>query len=601
MSRHLVVCFLLAVITVLLYLPLQHHEFINYDDPSLVTGNPMVKAGVTWDGVRWAFTTTHTGNWHPLTWLSHMLDCELFGLRPGAHHLVSATLHATNAVLLFLLLRFLTAALWPSAIAAALFAWHPLRVQSVAWVSERKDVLSALFALLALLAYARYAMSASSPRGRGARPAGANVPDGRRVAYAVSLTSYALGLMAKPMLVTLPFVMLLLDYGPLSSLTGKAPKGGKGSADEPAGWARWRGLVFEKLPFFALSAVFCAVAVFAQGQSEALISLGSLPLPVRLYHAAIAYADYIVKTVYPVNLAVFYPPEKALSWFKLSGALVLLALVSWAVWRARRRKPYLLVGWLWFLGMLVPVIGLVQVGDQLSADRYTYLPSIGLFVAAVFGIADIVVARGVKALIWGPAALLALIGCSWGTIWQLRFWQDSETLFTRALRVTSSNSVALNNLGAALLQRGKIDEAIDRLKQAVQSQPGNAKAENNLGLALVKVGRFEEAEHCYRQALELSPRYVQAHENLARVYLQTGRLDAAIASLQAATAIEPSDAKSFNDLGVAFMKSGRMNEGSDSFRRAVGLEPNNAVYRKNLANSLLQQGRLDEAKALLLP
>jgi Flp pilus assembly protein TadD len=614
MSRPFIVCLLLALTTTLVYLPLRHHDFVNYDDPRLITDNPMVKAGLNWNGIRWAFTTTHTGNWHPITWISHMLDCEIFGIRPGAHHLVSAALHATNAVLLFLLLRSLTATLWPSALVAALFAWHPLRVQSVAWAAERKDVLSGFFALLALLAYARYAATRSTTQRRGSRSSGEPKRSGsRRLAYACSVILYALGLMAKPMLVTLPFVMLLLDYWPPKRLAaaqpagrgrlGKGPNGGEKlaatgpSAESP----RWRDMVFEKWPFFALSAVFCGIAMFAQAQSKALISLTNLPWKFRLYNAAMAYADYLLKTLYPANLAVFYPPPETISWTALGVVVVMLAIISWAVWRARQLSPHLLMGWLWFVGMLVPVIGLIQVGDQLDADRYTYLPCIGLFTAVVFGLAEIVASRHIKALVWGPVAVLTLVGCLWSTTLQLRYWQDGETLFAHAVSVTPNNTLALNNLGAILLQRGKTEEAVNRLTQAVELQPGNAWAQNNLGLALVKVGRFDEAELNYRKALELNPRYLKAHENLGGLYLQTGRLDAAISSFQAAMEIEPLDAKSFNDLGVAFMKSGRAEEGANSFRRAVGIEPNNARYRRNLGNALLRKGDVEEAKQYLAP
>jgi Flp pilus assembly protein TadD len=358
-------------------------------------------------------------------------------------------------------------------------------------------------------------------------------------------------------------------------------------------------LLVEKWPFFALSAVFCGLAIFAQSASKALVSLAHHALDMRLNNAARAYADYLLKTVYPANLAIFYPPQLTISWFALVVAVALLALISVAAWRLRRRLPCLLMGWFWFVGMLVPVIGLVQVGDQLDADRYTYLPSIGLFIAVVFGLAAVVAARRIRVLVWAPVVVLALVGCLWRTTQELGFWQDSETLFARAVVTTRDNFIALNNLGSILLQRGKIDDAIDRLRQAVQIEPGNAKAQNNLGLALVRLGRFDQAEPCYRKAIEVNPRYVQAYENLGFVYLQSGRLREAIATFREVTEIDSSDAKAFNDLGVAYMKSGRVDEGADAFRRAVGLQPTHARFRNNLGNALLQQGRAAEAMGYL--
>jgi Flp pilus assembly protein TadD len=582
---------------VLVYWPVRHHDFVAYDDPSVVSENLTVQAGLTWAGVRWALTTTQTGNWHPLTWLSHMLDCQLFGMHPGAHHLVSVAWHAANALLLFLLVRLLTGALWPSAIVAALFAWHPLRVESVAWAAERKDVLCAFFALLTLVAYVRYARTRSPGETPGAaRSLGGHVTARRpSLAYALALTSFALGLLAKPMLVTLPFVMLLLDFWPLARLSGRQSP----PAASSPGWPAWRGLLVEKWPFFALSAGFCGVALWAQARSEALLPLARYPLAARLQNPPLAYVVYLLKTVYPVDLAYFYPPPKVTSWLATVGAGAVLAGLSWAAWHLRRRKPCLLAGWLWFVGMLVPVIGVVQVGDQFVADRYTYLPSIGLGLGVVFALADVVIASRAKVMVWGCLAVLMLAGCLWATTRQLRSWRDSAALFSHAVGVTRDNSVALTNLGALLLKQGQVEDAIDRFRQAAEIAPANDVAQNNLGLALARRGRFDEAVAHYQRAVALNPRYLQAYENLGAALLQAGHFEQAIASLQQATALQPSDARAFNDLGVALMRSGHAPEALSAFQKAVDLEPSSARFRNNLGNALLQLGRADEARLLL--
>jgi Flp pilus assembly protein TadD len=587
----------LTLITLLVYIPSGGHEFINYDDPAFVVENPNVRNGLTPEGIRWAFSTTETGNWQPVTWLTHMLDCQLFGLDAGPHHLVNVALHVANTVLLFVLLRFLTSALWPSALVAALFAWHPLRVQSVAWVAERKDVLCAFFALLSLLVYVRYAKKRSGEV-LGRRP--------WSYEYSWVVVFLALGLMAKPMLVTLPFAMLLLDYWPLARLTGTSEqrngKGTKPSSKSRAASAKWslRQLLIEKWPLFALSALFCWLTVFAQSASKAVASFAHYPVDMRLKNVVLAYGEYLLKTVYPTNLAVFYPLPRTTSRPALLGVLAVLVLISWAAWHFKRRRPWLLMGWFWFVGMLVPVSGLVQVGDQFFADRYTYLPSIGLCVAVVFGLAEWVAFARIRVLIASSLAACVLAGCLWSTTRELAFWKDSDTLFTRALAVTHNNFVALNNLGAVLLRRGQTDEAIDLLKQAVVVAPADAEAQNNLGLTLVKLGQLEQAEPYYRNAIQVNPRYRQAYENLGSVYLQTKRLDQAIASLKAAIAIQPS-AKALNDLGVACMRSGRAAEGLESFRQAVNIEPGNAQYRRNLGLALAEKGKFDEAMQYVRP
>ncbi|MES1180725.1 MAG: hypothetical protein ABUL66_02560, partial [Verrucomicrobiota bacterium] len=427
MSRPRLVALLLALATLLVYLPVTRNGFVNFDDGDYVTGNRLVKDGLTWAGIRWAFTTFHASNWHPLTWLSHMLDCQLFGLSPGAHHCVNVLWHAANTVLLFVLLLRLTSSLWPSAFVAALFAWHPLHVESVAWVAERKDVLSTCFALLTLLAYTRYAQSTTSDRRQVAGGFSSSFFILHSSFY-LALVCFALGLMAKPMLVTLPFVMLLLDYWPLKRFSVSAFR-----------FYRFP-LLLEKLPFFLLAAVSCVITYRAQDAGASVASLERVPLHLRLENSLVSYPAYLLKTIWPANLAVIYPLPKEIPGIAAATAAAVLIFFSTVVARARQRSPYLLVGWLWFLGTLVPVIGLVQVGSQSMADRYTYFPLIGVFIAAAFGVHALAVRFQFPKLA-AAAAGLTLTACVGLAENQLRHWRDSESLFAHAVAVTKNNDV----------------------------------------------------------------------------------------------------------------------------------------------------------------
>ena len=444
------VSLLLALITVLLYVPAGFHDFILFDDPNYVTGNAMVANGLSWAGLKWAFIGWHASNWHPLTWLSHQLDCQLFGLNAGAHHLVNVLFHAANAVLLFRLWWRLTGALWPSAMVAALFAWHPLHVESVAWVSERKDVLSTFFGLLALLAYARYVVESKiqNPKSKIQSSNG-------KLFYWLSLLAFGLGLLAKPMLVTLPLVLLLLDYWPLRRFT------------EPARlWTETAALIREKWPFFLLTAASCCVTFLAQ-RLQAVVSLHQRALGLRLENAVVAWAGYLGKTIWPANLSIFYPLPEHFPMAQVVLSAVVLVAVSLLAWHWRWQRRYFLAGWLWFLGMLVPVIGLVQVGDQAMADRYTYLPAVGLFLAAVFGMAEARERWNLRAQPMVITAALILGTYAIVTKHQLAFWRDTETLFTRALAVTEHNGPAHMMLGVAFEQQGRMDDALSQYQAAI--------------------------------------------------------------------------------------------------------------------------------------
>ncbi len=462
----------LALITFAVYWPVLRHGFVSYDDQPYVTENVHVQAGLTKASVIWAWSTFHASNWHPVTWLSHILDCQMHGLKAGGHHFTSLLIHVANVVLLFAVLRRMTGAMWRSAVVAALFAWHPLHVESVAWVAERKDVLSTLFWLLTMAAYASYVES------QRRRPGAKLQIQGR---YILALLFFALGLLSKPMVVTLPLVLLLLDYWPLHRITFSAARNAQGKEGSetrgpPAGLT-WRELVMEKTPFLVLTVLSCIVTLVAQRAGGALASTGVVPPALRLTNAVVSYVRYVEKIFWPQKLAVFYPLPTAWPWELVAAAAVFLAAVSIAAIVERRRRPYLCVGWFWFVGTLAPVIGLVQAGLQAMADRYTYVPSIGLFIVAAWGGAELAAKWSPGK--WAPAAVAsaaALTGCLVLTHIQLQYWKDSVVLFQHALAVTGPNSVACINEGAALAAQGALAEGITQLREGIQLNPDNGYA-----------------------------------------------------------------------------------------------------------------------------
>ena len=491
----------LAALTLAALSPVLRNAFVNYDDGPYVTENAQVRRGITGAGVVWALTSTAASNWHPVTWLSHMLDVQVWGLDPRGHHATSLLLHTLSAVLLYLLLEGMTGARWPSALAAALFAVHPLHVESVAWVAERKDVLSGLFLMSSLAAYHRYAQ----------RPGPAR--------YALVALCFALGLMSKPMLVTTPFVLLLLDYWPLGRPGPGTPRPAPGTPSAVR-WS-WTRLVLEKIPLFALAAASCVITLVAQSRGGSVTLLERLPFPQRALNAAISCAGYLIKMLYPVRLAVFYPhPQNRVAWAWGAAAGLGIAVVTVLVVRARRR-PFLAVGWLWYLGALVPVIGLVQVGVQSMADRYTYLPLIGVFVMAAWGLA----ATGARLRPWAIAvAVAALCALSARTYVQAGTWRSSFTLFSQALAVTERNAEAHNGLGNVFYREGRLAEAESQYREAIRFDPENPELSFNLGLALSQRGRLREAETCFRRALQQGPDRPMFHNSLGRVLQRLGNL-----------------------------------------------------------------------------
>jgi tetratricopeptide (TPR) repeat protein len=544
MSRPRLVALLLALITLVVYLPVGTHTFVNYDDDDYVTENSFVKNGLTWPGIRWAFTTFHASNWHPLTWLSHMADCELLGPNVGAQHFVNVLFHAANAVLLFVLLRRLKDSLWPAAFIAALFAWHPLHVESVAWISERKDVLSTLFALLALLSYTLY------------------VKENCRRSFWFALVFFALGLMSKPMLVTLPFVLLLLDWWPLQRISG---------VQIPAA----RRLVLEKWPFFLLTAISCAVTFVAQRRGEAVVSLQNVSLPYRLENVPVAYAGYLRKIFWPADLAVIYPMPGTISAPAVAASVAVLLLISAAAWLWRRRAPYLPVGWLWFLGMLVPVIGLVQVGGAALADRYTYFSATGIFLAVTFGACDLAGRFQLPKMILPATAAVILATCLALTENQLRFWRDGETLFRHAVAVTQDNDIALVNLGVALDVQGRFDEALVQYHEAARLMPGRYQIHNNLGNILDHLGRTPEALAEYRVAVQLKPGNAALHNSTGEMLAKLGRPEEAAGEFSEAARLDPDYASPHFGLAKVLLQQGRNAGAIDQFREALRLDPEN--------------------------
>ncbi len=499
----------LLVLTLGIFMQTRHYEFITFDDPLYVTDNPPVKRGITIQNIVWAFSTTTASNWHPLTWLSHMIDVQFFGLSPGAHHLVNALLHAINAALLFLVLAQLTGAPGCSLFVAALFAVHPLHVESVAWVSERKDVLSTLFGFLTLWEYGRYADKPGTGR------------------YAVVVTFFVLSLLSKPMWVTAPFLLLLLDLWPIQRLRNSPID--IDPACPPAPQFPFARLVTEKVPLLLLSVASSAIAVVAQDRGGALNSIERFGLGARVDNTFVSYARYLAKTIWPSALSAYYPQAEAgpPAWQVAAAVLLLLAITILAL-RKTKTMPWMVVGWFWFLGTLIPVIGLVQVGSQAMADRYTYLPITGVFIAVTWG-----VERAARGAPWrgaslSVAAVVTVAILSIVTSRQIGYWRDQESLFRHAIAVTKDNGRAHHILSQGLAAKGKLDEAIFHARESVRLDPNNARTHKNLGYMLYRAGMVDDAIAEFQQAISLQPDYAEAHGNLAVAYGKKGWTDQAM-------------------------------------------------------------------------
>jgi tetratricopeptide (TPR) repeat protein len=556
------VAVVLAVVTLAVYAPVRGHGFVDYDDGEYVFANPHVQAGLSAESVAWAFTTMAVTNWHPLTWLSHMLDVQLFGLDPAGHHLVNVVLHAANAGLLLFVLNSLTGRLWPSALVAALFALHPLNVETVAWVAERKNVLCTFFTILALAAYGRYARRPGPGR------------------YALVAAGMVLALLAKPMAVTLPLMLLLLDFWPLGRLRR----------------ATALRLCVEKLPLVVLAALSSAVTLQAHVQAGTVITVEHISAGARLANAVVSYLAYIGKLAWPARLGVFYPHrELTVPIAQVAAAALVLLGVTAAVVRAASRAPYLAVGWLWYVVTLLPVIGIVQVGTQSMADRYAYVPAIGLFIAVAWA-ADSLAARRPAPRAWAAAAGVVLCALAARTVRQVPVWQDSLSLFSATVAAVPDSWVGHYNLGNAYAAMDRQAEAEAEYRETVRLRPRFARAHNNLGNALDAQGRHEEAVAAYDEAIRSSPLMAEAHNNLGTALAATGRLEEAAAALRRAIGVEPRFAEAYVNLGVVLRRMGRLQESAAALAQAVMLRPDLDFGRYQRAVTALEAGDAEGAR-----
>ncbi len=603
--RRLLICAALAITTFAVYFPVRNYEFLHYDDDVYVTNNKEVQSGLSWHGVEWAFTTGHGANWHPLTWLSLMLDCKLFGVKSGPMHIVNVLFHIANSILLFVVLARMTKGVWQSAFIAGLFALHPLHVESVAWVAERKDMLSTLFWLLTMLAYVRYVERPSA---------------GRYIAVPVL---FAIGLLAKPMLVTLPFVLLLLDYWPLERIGGQKTEDRRQRAS-----LKW--LIIEKTPLIVLSAASSIVTFIVQQQGGAVVASNRLLFDERIFNAIVSYPAYLGKMLWPVHLAVLYPHpiNRIPAAEALICAVILILITVLCVYYVRRHK-YLFVGWLWYLGTLVPVIGIVQVGSQAMADRYTYVPLIGIFIIITFGVTELLKEKPFGKIALGILAGVSLSACAVVTTQQLKYWKDSLALFEHTLNVIEGNDIIENNYANILVDKGRPGEAMKYFSRAINLHPDSPGVRNNYGSALREAGRVDEAIEQFKIAIKIDPNYELAHYNfglalaakgdyegaiqqyqlyagtavdltdirqgLAAELAKEGKVNDAVNQFQQAMTVKPNSAEVLSNFGYALAQSGKPQEAIEYYNKAIAIEPNNVIAHGRLALALAAAGRIDEA------
>jgi Flp pilus assembly protein TadD len=578
MKKKKVTIAVLLGMTVLVYYRVIYFQFINLDDSIYVINNLDIQDSFNLKSISWALTTLHAAFWHPLTWFSYLLDYQLYGLNPGGYHLTNLLFHLASTVMLFLVLEKMTHRFWPSALVSALFAIHPLHVESVAWIAERKDVLSTFFWILTLGAYVRY------------------VEHPCRSRYGLVLAAFIGGLMAKPMVVTLPFVLLLLDFWPLGRLVlftrENRPLGEMGPSQQPLKTLPL--LLLEKIPLFFLSAVAACLAFYAQQKIGAVNPF--FPLPTRMANALISYLLYLGKMVWPLNLSVFYPYQKTWPVWQIFAAGMILSVISFGVIRKAGRYPYLLFGWLWYVGTLIPVIGLIQVGIHSMADRYTYVPLIGIYIALAWGGSDLFAKwpkrSSVLAVLTGLGVLFLMV-LSWN---QVGYWRNSQTLFQQALRATPKNFRAHNLMGYTLMEQGHIDQALFHFREAVRINPKYGSAYMNMGLAFEKTGNPSEAMIYYRIATGLPFGAAEAHYNLGILLVGQGQLDEALNHFQAVIRLKKDNAEAYNNLGLVFQSRGKTKEAIEAFNQAITLKPRLAEARYNLGTVLATIGQLKMAE-----
>ena len=568
--QEIIICLVLIAATLVVYWQITNHEFINYDDGLYVTENSHVQAGLTSESIKWAFTTYHASNWHPLTWLSHMLDIELYGLNPMGHHWTNLQFHIANTLLLFFILQQMTGAIWKSAFVAAIFALHPLHVESVAWVAERKDVLSTFFGMLTISAYIMYVKKRNLLR------------------YFLVFIFLSLGLMAKPMLVTLPFVLLLLDFWPLKRL--------KYYSHHQS--SKLFFLIYEKIPLFIPVAISSVLTILAQKNAEALCTFEALSITTRIANAFVSYTGYIIKTIWPRNLAVFYPHQfgELSLWYVFLAALA-IAVISFFSIRWFKKYPYITFGWFWYLGTLIPVIGLIQVGAQSMADRYTYIPLTGLFIIVVWGISDLLKKRHFNKIILAVFAIILISAFSTQSYFQIKHWKNSASLFEHAVKVTNHNWLAYNNLGLALMCNGKAEEAVFYFKKTLQIRPDFLKTLDNLGVALFQLRHFEEAIFYYTKALKINSENAGIHKHIAMILETQGKLEEAVQHYTKALLINPELADVHYCLANALAAQKDFEKAKYRYREAIKKDSGHSNAHYNLGCILLNQKKYKEALA----
>lgn len=567
------ICLFLIVGTICVYMQTINYDFVGFDDPLYIYENTQIQQGLTFDNIIWAFTTTHAGNWHPLTWISHMVDCQIFGVEPGWHHISNIVFHIANTILLFIVFRRMTDGVWQSAFIAALFAFHPLHVESVAWISERKDVLSTFFWIVTMWYYIGYVHRPSLKR------------------YLLVAVSFSLGLMSKPMLVTLPFVLLLLDFWPLNRFNSQRTNDYKA----PISTKTIPRLVFEKTPLFFLAAISSALTIYAQKIGGAVTSLHVIPLEVRIYNALLSYLKYIEKTFFPFKLAVLYPYPTTIHLWKVILSSFILLMISFIALKTIKRHPFFLIGWLWYIGTLMPVIGLVQVGRQSIADRYTYIPLIGIFIIIAWGI-PAVLGRYRHNFFWITLfAIVLIFHLITLTFKQIGYWKNPLTLYEQAIKVTDDNFLVHTYLGDALYDMGRQKKAIDHYLKAVSMRPEFLDANLKLAIALTSLGHAEEAVNYYSHVLKLKPDWVEVRLNLGKTYEMLGRMREAISQYSQALEIQPDYDKAHFYLGVALGKHGNLELAVKHLTTTLHLNPAYAEAHYNLGVAFLLQGTLTKA------
>jgi tetratricopeptide (TPR) repeat protein len=570
----LLISICLAAAIIAIYWPVYKYDFVKYDDGDYVTANTNIQSGLNSRSLGWAFTTNFASNWHPITWLSLMLDYQLFKGWAGGYHLVNVLFHIVNTILLFYVLMRMTGAVWPSAFVAAAFALHPLHVESVAWISERKDVLSTFFWLLTMWAYVKYCRCVAVPA-TAKRTPGTGL--GAKYYYLLAVAFFVLGLMAKPMLVTLPFVLLLLDYWPLQRK-----------------FSKW--LLIEKIPFFICSFISCVITYIAQQKGGSVVAIKSFGPAIRINNAIVAYIMYIAKMFWPSRLAVLYPhPGDSLSAAKIIICAALLALISVSFIYLGRRRRYFTVGWLWYLGTLVPVIGLVQVGAQAMADRYAYMTLTGLFIIIAFGAKEFSAKWHNRNFILGGLAIVVLTGWTFTAYEQLKYWKDNLSLFGHTLAVTENNPLILEDYANSLGELGQFDQSIEQFKKLLEIEPNSAQVYTNLGCTFLDAGKPQQAIEQFKLAIKYKPDLAQAYYNLAHALRSEDKKEESVSYYMQAVKVKPDYVKAWLDLAITLNELGKYDQAIEAFHKVLELNPGNVYAHGYLGLALGAAGRTDEA------